>query len=398
VPREASELPVEPIRRWSCKPPSAALVAILVVLWVGVFAAPAHAHGRGSDATNYSARILEAPDIPGVTWAIYGGDELLEVTNTTDVEVVILGYPQNDPEPYLRVGPQGVFRNLSSPATYVNEDRYGDAQVPPHLDNSTPPDWEQVSDGTSAAWHDHRIHFMAPGLHPAITDPSVETVVYEEWRVPFLHDGQEHFVVGDLRWVPGPSPLPWLAIGLVLCLPALAGLRTAPIPVGGRQGASGEDAEGEALHEGDAGYDRWPGLARPAAVVLAVIVALNVTHLVDDLIAVPLPTADIAIAAAQTVLFLAIGAFGAVRGWQAGDGAFTALGVGAGAVFVGQGLLYWAVLSVSQIASVFPDWFARLTVAVSIAQVIPIGIVAFLGTRRLLPPLPDDAGAAEART
>jgi hypothetical protein len=375
---------------------------VLAVLWLGVLAAPAHAHGRGSDATNYSATILEEPDIPGVSWAIYGGDELLEVTNTTDVEVVILGYPQTDPEPYLRVGPDGVFQNRNSEATYVNEDRQGLVEVPPHVDRNAPPDWEQVSEGASAAWHDHRIHYMGAGLHPSITDQSVETVVYEAWEVPFLYDGEEHVLVGELRWVPGPSALPWLAVGLLLTLPALLGLRTDPIggpSTSATEGISGSDRN-DRNDRGDRGdrqeYDRWPGLARPAAVVLGVVVALNLTHLIDDLFAVPLPTGVRAVAAAQTVLFLAIGAFGAVRGWQAGDGAFTALGVGGGAVLVGQGLLYWSVLSVSQIASLFPDWFARITVAVSIAQMIPIGIVAVIGTRRLLPPLPEDAGAAEA--
>jgi hypothetical protein len=136
--------------------------------------------------------------------------------------------------------------------------------------------------------------------------------------------------------------------------------------------------------------------------VLGAIVALNVTHLIDDLFAMPVTPGTRALAAAQTVLFLAIGAFGTSRAWQGGDGAFTALGVGSGAVLVGQGLLYWAVLSVSQVTSLFPDLLARITVGVSIAQALPIGIVAVIGTRRLLPPLPEDperspsqAGASE---
>ncbi len=64
--------------------------------------------------------------------------------------------------------------------------------------------------------------------------------------------------------------------------------------------------------------------------------------------------------------------------------------MGSVAVAVGQGLLYWSVLGVSQISSLFPDLFARVTVGVSIAQVVPLGIVAVIGTRTLLPPLPDE--------
>jgi hypothetical protein len=173
-------------------------------------------------------------------------------------------------------------------------------------------------------------------------------------------------------------------VGLVLALPALLGLRTKP-----------EVAPGDPE---TAPPRRWPGLARPAALVLGVVVLLNVTHLLDDLLAMPLPWGTRGLAAAQTALFLAIGGFGAVRAWQAGEGAFTALGVGSVAVLVGQGLLYWDVLSVSQIASLFPDLLARVTVGASIAQVLPLGLVAVLGTRRLLPPLPeeDDAPRTEA--
>jgi hypothetical protein len=343
-----------------------AALALCTLALVVLPAAPAQAHGRGSDATNYVSRILSEPDIPGLEWNVYGGDELLEVVNTTDAEVVILGYTQSDPEPYLRVGPDGVWENRNSPATYVNADRRGQVDVPPGVDGTGEPDWVKVSDGNSATWHDHGMHYMGTGLHASITDPSRETVVFERWQVPFLHAGEEHVVAGDLRWVPGPPVWPWLLAGLALSLPALVGLRSEPTS-----------------------QDRWPGLARPAAVVLGLIVALNVTHLVDDLLAVPLPASATAVAAAQTAMFLAIGAFGVWRGWQAGDGAFTALGVASGAVFVGQGLLYASVLGVSQISSVFPDALARLTVGLSIAQVVPLGIVVVIGTRRLLPPLPE---------
>lgn len=360
------------------RPLAALVVAAVAALLVLGTPTAAHAHGRGSDATNMRSVILEDPGLPGVTWAIHGGDELLEVVNTTDVEIVVLGYEQ-DPEPYLRVGPDGVWENRNSEATYLNQDRQGVVDVPP-IDPTAPPEWVKVSDASSAVWHDHRMHYMGDGVPLAVTDPSVETVVIERWTVPFEYGDQTLELAGDLTWVPGPPPVPWLLLGLLLSLPALAGLRTAP-----ETDPQGDDPDQPV---------RWAGLARPAALVLAVIVALNLTHLVDDLFAVPLPTGVRAVAAAQTALFLGIGAFGALRAWQAGEGAFTALGVGSGAVFVGQGLLYWSVLGVSQISSLFPDLLARITVGLSVAQVLPIGLVAVLGTRRLLPPLPDDVAEA----
>lgn len=340
---------------------SLVLLLATVGLLVGTLAGPAAAHGRGSDATNFSSRMLSTPDLPGVTWRIYGGDEFLSVTNESDTELVVLDYEN---EPYLRVGPDGVFENRNSPATYTNSDRYGVTTPPASIDPGGEPDWVQVSSGSTYAWHDHRIHWMSPLVPPAVQEnDGAETVVFDRWVVPVTVGGETEEVIGELRWVPGPSPWPWLAGALVLTLPALAGLRTAPV-----------------------GEERWPGLARPAAVLLAVLAVANLTHLVDDLFAAPLPLGTKLLAASQTVLFIALVGFGALRAWQARDGAFTALGVGSAALLIGQGLLYLSVLTASQTSSLFPHDLARAIVALSLVQALPVGIVAVIGTRRLLPP------------
>lgn len=364
---------------------AASLLFVLVTAMVALvaMAAPASAHGRGSDATNFSSRVTDAPAIDGVRWEIYGGDELLEVENRTAAELLVPGY---EGEPYLRVGPDGVYENQRSPATYLNNERYGQVPVPEEADPEAEPEWVRISSSPSHAWHDHRIHWMSPSPPPSVEGTEGPTLVEElsPWEVPFVYEGQEFAVVGELRWVPGPSPWPWLALGLVVTLPALAGVRTRPL-----------DPERPGSPP-----SRWPGLARPAAVVLGIVALANVSNLVDDLVAVPMPWSTIALSALQTGLFVAVGLFGAVRGWQAGEGAFTALGVGAGALFVGQGLLYLSVLGASQLATVFPDVVPRTVVAASLMQALPIGAVAVLGTRRLLPAggEPDDEEIAAVRS
>lgn len=338
------------------------ILAAAVYLLVAALPAPASAHGRGSDATNYVSTLRSAPEAPGVTFEVYGNDEYLSVTNNSDTELTVLGY---EGEPYLRVGPDGVFENVRSEAAYLNDDRFQRVEVPETADNDADPEWVRVGDGPTWLWHDHRAHWMSPVPPPNVqADPGAEHVVFDEWSVPVLIGDQAAEVTGDLRWVPGTSPWPWLAVALLLTLPALAGLRTRPTA-----------------------DDRWPGLARPAAGVLGLLAVLNVVNLVDDLFAVPLPLPIKLVAAAQTLLFLLIALFGALRGWQAREGAFTALGVGSAALLVGQGLLYLGVLTTSQTASVFPTFVTRSVVALSLAQAIPLGIVAVLGTRRLLPPM-----------
>ena len=351
---------------------SAAVIGLAFAL-LGVLAGPALAHGRGSDATNYSSEITATPDLPGLTWRVHNGDEFLSLENASDQDVVVLGY---DGEPYLRIGPDGVFENTRSAATYINADRFAAVETPADVDPAAAPEWARVGGGDAYAWHDHRIHFMSPQPPPRVeADPSAVVEVFPDgWAVPFTVADAEYEVTGTLTWVPPASPLPWLLGALVVTSVALAGLRTAP------------SAE-----------DRWPGLARPAAAVLGVVTLLNVTNLVDDLVASPVPVTTQLLPAGQTLLFIAIAGFGAVRGWQGRDGAFTALGVGAGALLVGQGLLYLPALSSSQSASAFPLWVTRTAVAASIVQAVPVGIVAVMGTRRMLPP-PEPQAAAGADT
>lgn len=109
---------------------------------VTTLAAPAAAHGGGgADATNFRSRVLDVvEDLAGrgeggrsigglgrVSWRIVAGDALLAVENGTDQELVV---PGNDGEPYLRIGPDGVFENANSPATYLNNDRFAETPVP----------------------------------------------------------------------------------------------------------------------------------------------------------------------------------------------------------------------------------------------------------------------------
>ncbi|MPZ73430.1 MAG: hypothetical protein GEU74_09390 [Nitriliruptorales bacterium] len=328
------------------------VAALAAVLWVAM-AAPAAAHGRGVEASNFISTILDAPEVDGVTWKILGGDQYLSVTNTSDTAVIVPGY---DNEPYLRVGPDGVEENRASRATYENKDRYAEvADTPPNVGPAQPPRWVQVSDTPTHAWHDHRIHWMSPALPPVVgADPAKPSLV-SRWTVPFTQDGRTYGIRGELRWVPGPSPLPRLGLAVALTLPALLGLR--------RRG----------------GGDWVTGVTRPAAAVLGAVAALNITHLIDDVLALPLPLGDVVQSMVQTAMFIAIGMFGAVIAWRGSDGAFTALFVGSLAIFVGQGLLYFEALRSSASASVFPDWMARVVIALSLAQILPVGVTSFGG-------------------
>jgi hypothetical protein len=201
------------------------LVVLLGVVALLALAGPASAHvGGGAAGSDFDARILSVePAVPGLSVRILQFGDELELVNRTSTEVVVPGYSD---EPYLRIGPDGVWRNANSPATYLNLDRFGRAQPPATADADAEPDWQQVSTQPHYVWHDHRTHWMSQGLLPPVVaaDPGSSHTVFE-WTVPLRYGDTPATVAGVLTWAPPPSPwLVWPLYAALALLAALAGL------------------------------------------------------------------------------------------------------------------------------------------------------------------------------
>jgi len=194
----------------------AALIAVAVAVVV-TGGAPASAHtASGPRPTNYLSTLGSiTPPIPGVTVRVVELGNKLQLTNRTDVDIVILGY---DDEPYLRVGPHGLYENLRSPATYLNRTRAGTTPIPAiaiGTGASTPPRWQRVSGSHTAIWHDHRIHWMGTSPPPDVQrDEDAFHTVIPQWTVAFRYGSRTVAVHGRLDWVPGPSGWPWAPVVL----------------------------------------------------------------------------------------------------------------------------------------------------------------------------------------
>jgi len=201
------------------------LVVLLGVLSSLALAGPAAAHVGGEAAgSNYDGRVLSVtPEIPGVRVRILQFGDEIELVNETPTEVVVPGY--ND-EPYLRIGPEGVWRNANSAATYINLDRYATVDVPANAEGGAEPDWVRVSTEPSYVWHDHRTHWMSEGQLPPVVaaDPDSAHTVFE-WTVPLIHGETPVAVDGELTWNPPPSPwLVWPLYAAMALLTVAAGL------------------------------------------------------------------------------------------------------------------------------------------------------------------------------
>jgi hypothetical protein len=327
-----------------------ALAATMLLL----AAAPAAAHTRAQAASNLQSSVTAAPELDGVRWHLYAGGDLIEVVHTGAQELVVLGY---EGEPYLRIGPDGVFTNRNSPATYLNAERYADVAVPPRADPTADPEWTQVSTTPSYAWHDHRVHWMSPQAPPAVREAGPGTPVHVlDWTIPVLHGGEPHEVHGELRWVPGAPWGLWLLAGLAVTAVAGLGLRRRPRTVA--------------------------ALVRPAAATVAVVALLNTVHFADELLAWPAPTLDVLFGVFHTALFVGVGLVGAAVAWRGRQGPILSLGIASGAVLFHQGLLQVTLLSSSQLPTIWPPGLLRFAVAASIGQALVVApvIVAALRT------------------
>jgi hypothetical protein len=199
------------------------LAAVLLVTLAGP--AAAHGVGVGLQPTNYRTTFTAVtPALPGLDVRILEAGDKIEVTNRTGQEVVVLGYSQ---EPYLRIGPAGVYRNERSPTTYQN--RFStpqqSGQVPPGLDRSTAPEWRRIGPGPATAWHDHRSYRNEPT--PEVQRaPGRRHVVVPNWQIPIRQGSRTFIIGGSITWVPGPSPWPWALAAVGLCAAVLLACRT----------------------------------------------------------------------------------------------------------------------------------------------------------------------------
>ena len=333
---------------WAAARRVAALAVVGLVLGAGPAAADAAKPG------DFSSEVTSVePDPGGFTVETAGGDSFLALTVDEGTEVVVLGY---EGEPYLRFSADGtVEQNLNSPATYINNDRYGANDLAPErlqgVDVTTlEPDWEEVATDGSFAWHDHRTHEMRP-------DSPVPRGESYAWSAPVLLevDGAQVEVNGEITFEDAVSPLPWFAVALLVgvALVLLAGRLPEVVPP-----ATVTVVAALATGVAWVGYSSLPAAAGPS-IVPAVV----------GLIALVLGLVGVVVERLRTVALLAGGVFLAT--W---------------AVF------RLAVLSNPVLPTTVPFGFERLVTAVALGVGVGAVVVAFRSgalTKALLPAVDD---------
>ncbi|MBS1883395.1 MAG: hypothetical protein JSS97_10640 [Actinobacteria bacterium] len=195
-----------------------ALPVAAIALALACALAPAHALAHGGNP-NYRSEIDSfTPPLPGdVSIEVLDYDSYLQLLDQHGHEVVLYGY---DGEPYARIEKDGTVQvNQRSPATYLNDSRFGEVTVPPSADPKAAPEWKTVDTSGTFIWHDHRMHYMSRSLPPNVKDTAKKTKVFD-YEVPMSIDGKRTVLHGTLWWVgsQGTSKLPFLIAAVVIVL------------------------------------------------------------------------------------------------------------------------------------------------------------------------------------
>ncbi|TCB90131.1 hypothetical protein E0H26_27420 [Micromonospora zingiberis] len=197
-------------------------------------AAPAVAHGADApNGTDYRVEVTAvAPDRPQLRVRVIEAGARLELTNTGDEPVEVIGYSG---EPYLRVGPDGVYENTRSPATYLNRTIVGDTVLPAEADPAAEPQWRRVDAGSTARWHDQRALWREAGPPAQVRAAPDREHRVRDWVVPLRDAHGPVEIRGTLDWVPPPDAYHWWVVAVLgaLAVGALGLLPAASAP-GGR--------------------------------------------------------------------------------------------------------------------------------------------------------------------
>jgi hypothetical protein len=201
------------------------LTALLVAAVLLATAAPAGAQGLGGvEAHKHRTELRSVtPNVSGLALEFVDLGTKVRLTNRTSHDVTVLGY---DGEPYLRVGPRGIFENVRSPATYLNRTSTITSAPPKRADPKAAPVWEQIGSGDTVLWHDHRAHFMGTSDPPEVARDPGQRHVIDNFEIPMRTNGQTVVARGRIVYVPPPSPWPSVIGALVLAVVVFALART----------------------------------------------------------------------------------------------------------------------------------------------------------------------------
>jgi hypothetical protein len=162
------------------------------------------------------------PEVVGLEVRLLQGSiPALYVRNDTTESLKV---PGREGEPFLRIGPRGVFGNVRSP-TYYLAGTQTVRRVPPRADPGADPSWKRLSDEPLWAWLEYRAQLPATSEQRAALGTVPRTIL--DWVTPATLGSVPLEIAGRVEWIPprrhsegessGAKPWPWfVAAGILL--------------------------------------------------------------------------------------------------------------------------------------------------------------------------------------
>lgn len=187
------------------------LLTSLVALAGGRLAADAQAHGAGGD--DYEAVVTSIePALPIDVELV--GDDGIRFENAGDEELLVCGYEEDTCEPYVRIGPNGVFVNLNSKA-YADNLEGADRNALPEGSGAGPPKWNRIRDEPAFfAYHDQRIPWISKEPPGSVDQSKPGRQKVHDWAIDVRYGDLDGTVSGTLYYVGGQTP--WSRYGELL--------------------------------------------------------------------------------------------------------------------------------------------------------------------------------------
>ena len=174
-------------------------IALLTAALAAVAVFPTAAAAHDTDPSVHPVLDAVDPAVPGVTVQIAASvTAQLVVANPTPATLSVL---DDDGQPFLRIGPDGVLANRASPWWYLSNSPNGDVTIPADAQPGAPARWERVAAEPAWGWFDHRLH-PAPRDVPSDTGHRRKTATLATWAVPFDYGGTPVSAHGRIVYEP----------------------------------------------------------------------------------------------------------------------------------------------------------------------------------------------------
>jgi hypothetical protein len=176
------------------------LLALVLSLALPVLTAPAAGAHEGDQLAPPIVEKIE-PDIRGLeVEVVFSANYQFLVTNSTPTELTILA---DSGEPFIRIGPEGVFGNLKSKSWYDSNVPEGLNRYPKQAEAGPDvvPEWRKVAVEPSWGWYDHRLHPVERYVTPEV-QRSLDPVKLGDWKVPIRFGDRTGDIRGRFEYKP----------------------------------------------------------------------------------------------------------------------------------------------------------------------------------------------------